>query len=230
MPFNDFNHSSEQYRELLSPSSCVLLLNGFPGVGKLTIAKALEAKLKLDDTPHRLIDNHLLIDPVVAIEPVRNTAHYALRKSFRKTAFEGLKGLKEERLVIIFTTALSTSYLPTPYDDIDQFEEYADIAEARGVPLVVVNIVCDLGTNSRRLCSKERKEVGGKTKLVDVDVLERLRRETSVLDREQAMACRKEGIIFYFELDTSELVVEQATQKVWEFLYEVAAERQPSRR
>jgi len=76
--------------------------------------------------------------------------------------------LKEERLVIIFTAALSTSYLPTPYDDIDHFVECVDIAEARGVPLVVVNIMCDLGTNSGRLCGKERKEVGGKTKLMSI--------------------------------------------------------------
>lgn len=57
-----------------------------------------------------------------------------------------------------------------------------------------------------------------------------MRWETSALDREQAMACRKEGRNFYFELDTSELVVEQATQKVWEFLIKVAAEKQASRR
>jgi hypothetical protein len=64
---------------------CVLLLNGFPGVGKLTIASLFEAKLDHSSTPFRLIDNHLLIDPVVAIEPVRNKGHYALRKKFRNT-------------------------------------------------------------------------------------------------------------------------------------------------
>lgn len=152
-----------------------------------------------------------------------------MRKLFRKIAFEGLKALKEERLVIIFTAALSTSYLPTPYDDIDQFSEYVDIAEARGVPLILFNIVCDLSTNGGRLCSKERKEVGGKTKLVDINILEKLRRETLVLCREQAMACRKEGSIFYFELDTSELAVEQATQEVWECLCTTATSRQASR-
>jgi hypothetical protein len=100
------------------------------------------------------------------------------------------------------------------------------LAEARGVPLVVVNIVCDLGSNSERLCSAERKEGGsGKTKLVNVDVLARLRRETSVLDREQVMACGSGGNVFHLELDTSELGPEQATQRVWEFLHNVAVER-----
>jgi len=217
MIFSDFNHGSEQSYELFSPPSCILLLNGFPGVGKLSIAKALEIKLKQHDVPHRIIDSHLLIDPVIAIEPVRNTAHYALRKSFRNTAFEGLKNLKEEKLVIIFTAALSTSELSTPYDDIEQYNEYVDLAEASGIPLVMINIVCDLDTNRGRLCSEERKK-GGKAKLVDVDVLDRVRRETSLLGQEQAMTCGKEGSIFYFELDTSELVIEQTTQKMWDFL------------
>jgi hypothetical protein len=75
--------------------------------------------------------------------------------------------LKEKGPVMIFTTRLVTSDLETPYDDIEQFKEYVDLAEGKGVPLVVVNIVCDLGTNSERLGSDERrKEVGGKTKLV----------------------------------------------------------------
>lgn len=40
----------------------VIFLNGFPGVGKLAIPKALAAKLPAGDTI--LLDNHLLIDPV----------------------------------------------------------------------------------------------------------------------------------------------------------------------
>jgi len=208
------------------PPSCVLLLNGFPGVGKLSIAKALEASL-INSIPYRLIDNHLLIDAAVAIEPNRNTAHYALRKSLRETACRALKALNEQDLIIIFTTALSTSHLPTPYDDIAQLVEYTDLAESRGVPLVFVNILCDFGVNSGRLGSKERKEVGGKTKLVDISVLEKIRQETSLLDRQHALGCGKKGSVFYFELDTSDLAIEQVTQRVWQFLYETeAAQRQ----
>jgi hypothetical protein len=57
--------------------------------GKATIAKTIEAKLDHSRPPFRLIDNHLLIDPVVTIEPVRNKAHYALRKKFRKVVYDG---------------------------------------------------------------------------------------------------------------------------------------------
>jgi len=52
MPFNDYDYSSKQYHKSLLPLSCILLLNRFPKVGKLTIAKAFKAKLKLNDTPH----------------------------------------------------------------------------------------------------------------------------------------------------------------------------------
>jgi hypothetical protein len=93
------------------------------------------------------------------------------------------------------------------------------------VPLVVVNIVCDLGTNSKRLGSNERrKEVGKKTKLVKVDVLETIRWEASLLDREQVMACKKGGEIYHFELDASELPLVQATQRVWRFLHNVVGD------
>lgn len=193
-------------------------------MGKLTIAKTLEAKLDHSSTPFRLIDNHLLIDPVVAIEPIRNKAHYALRKKFRKVVYGGLNELKKEGLVMIFTSCLVTSDPETPYDDIDQFNEYVDLAEGKGVPLVVVNIVCDLASNSERLCSGERREVSGKTKLVKVDVLEKIRLETSLLDREQIMACKKGGDIYHFELDTSELLPVQAAQRVWRFLHNVVGD------
>ena len=205
---------------------CVLLLNGFPGVGKLTIAKTLEPKLLHSGTPCRLIDNHLLIDPVVAIEPIRNKAHYALRKKFRQTLYEGLNEVKEKRLVMLFTSCLVTSELERRYD-IEQFKEYVDLAEGKGVPLVMVNIVCDLASNSERLGSdKRRKEVGGKTKLVKVDALETIRKETSLLTRDQVMACKKGGDIYYFELETSELAPVQAAQRVWRFLHNVVGEHQ----
>ena len=85
-------------------------------------------------------------------------------------------------------------------------------------------MMCDLGANRERSYSKGRRQEG-KTKLVGVDVLERARRKTLFLDREQALKCGNEGRIFHFELDTSELDVEETTEKVWELLQEVAAKR-----
>jgi hypothetical protein len=64
-----------------------------------------------------------------------------------------------------------------------------ELAEARGVPLILINIVCDLSKNSERLC--RRKGENGKTRLADVEILERIRRETRLVDRERALSCGK---------------------------------------
>ena len=42
--------------------------------------------------------------------------------------------------------------------------------------MILINIVCDLSKNSERLCG--RLGENGKTKLVDVEIWERIRRET----------------------------------------------------
>lgn len=206
-----------------SSSPCILLLNGYPGVGKLTIARALSLHLTLSSTPHRLIDNHLLIDPVIAIEPIRNKSHYALRKAFSQTTFEGLKALKEEvgDLVVIFTSCLAVPRKGKEMvcDDVAQFQEYVDLSKETGLSLAVVNLVCNLGKNREILQSEERKEhvEKGKTKLVDGGVLEKIREETQLLGRENMMRYSK-GEVCYFELDTTELVVEEAKEKALEFL------------
>lgn len=215
----DVKCNLEQNYELHSPPQCILLLNGFPGVGKLTIAKALECKLKLSSTPYALIDNHKLIDPVMAIEPIRNAAHYVLRKLFRKTAFDLLVAVKDGQL-IIFTACLAISKLETPYNDIEQLKEYVDMADQKGVPLVVVNIVCDLEVNSKRLRSIERVEmVRGKTKLVDVEILQGIRGQNTLLNQEDVSRYRDNKNVLHLELDTTDLEVNEAAQKIWELMH-----------
>jgi chloramphenicol 3-O-phosphotransferase len=220
---NAFQLGFNKNANMFSLPPAVLLLNGFPGVGKFTIAKAISAKLTQGNFPHRLLDNHQLIDPAASIQPVRNAEHYELRQSFRAVAFEGLKLVKEENLVIIMTACLSTSPVPTPYNDIEQFIQYVDLADARGVPLVVVNLVCDFSTNSERLRSTDRMGVNGKMKLVDPEILEKIRRETTILDQDQAMACKKSGELFHFTLDVSKLTTEEVTQEVSEVFKKVVS-------
>jgi hypothetical protein len=95
------------------------------------------------------------------------------------------------------------------------------LARGRGVPLILVNVLCDVEENKQRLGSDERKE-GGKTKLIDGDVLEQIREEARLLDREIVLDVMiGEGNAFYFDLDSTGLEVEIATSKLWELLSEV---------
>jgi len=61
----------------------------------------------------------------------------------------------------------------------------------------MVNLLCDMERNISRLESEERQS-NGKMKLVDRDVLEKIRQEASLLDRETIMKCGKRGEVFYF--------------------------------
>jgi hypothetical protein len=82
-----------------------------------------------------------------------------------------------------------------------------------------VNLLCDMGTNISRLESEGRKS-DGRMKLVEKDVLEKIRQEASLLDREIIMKCGKRGEVFYFEMDTSNFDIEQAVEILLRFLCE----------
>jgi len=60
-------------------------INGFPGSGKLTIAKALMERVGQDQI---VIDNHQLVDPVGAIVSRSNPDYQRYRKAYRQRALD----------------------------------------------------------------------------------------------------------------------------------------------
>jgi len=210
IPTVNLNNSTTVY-----PS--VLFINGFPGVGKLSIAREVHKRLAAS----RLLDNHLLIDPAQAIEPNRSPAHYALRTGLRRAAFHGLKAVADKSATLILTSC-SASTLP---HDVEVFAEFVDVAQARGpgVPFVSVNILCDEEENIKRLKSEERG--AGKEKLTDAQTLVDLRKKHKLLD---ASVCDEEtaGVeVYHLDLDTTRDSVQQSADKVMGFL-KVAAQAQ----
>jgi len=136
----------------------------------------------------------------------------------QKKAFDRLKEL-DQGVVILMTACFAANEA-----DIESFREHADIAATRNIPCILINIHCNETTNEHRLCSEERRwgrENGGKTKLVDVDVLRALRDENVLLDPLVHLA---EGeikgvIIRQHDLDTSSLSVEETVNQVLESLF-----------
>jgi adenylylsulfate kinase-like enzyme len=193
----------------------LLLLNGFPGVGKLTLARNLSTLLVQDEggLEVRLLDNHLLIDPVSAIEPERTPYHYQLRKAFRDVAFSALKNLPA-KLAILMTDCLSETV-----EGRTQFEEYLGVAEVRECTMVVCNLVCGEQENRKRLgCEKRR----GSGKLMDITFLERFRREYRLLDLERLEKEWKQVRVSIVceEFETTDLTAHEGVGRVWAFLME----------
>jgi adenylylsulfate kinase-like enzyme len=60
-------------------------INGFPGIGKLTIARALVEQMKRERVI--LIDNHQLIDPVEAKFPRSHPEYANERRKMREQVF-----------------------------------------------------------------------------------------------------------------------------------------------
>lgn len=130
-------------------TGCVVSLNGFPGTGKLAIARALRSKL--EDMEARLLDNHLMIDPAEAVHPGRGTEHKSLRKRLRQAVFDDLKALPRHEMVIIMTECLGANQ-----EDAAVFAEHVNIAQARGVPFFSFTIACDKKEHVLRLQSPDR--------------------------------------------------------------------------
>jgi len=153
----------------------VIVLNGFPGTGKLTILKKTKTLLPAS-AKTCLLDNHLLIDPASAIIPDRSEAHHNLRRLIRAPVFNALKQMAG------YTIILMTACLAAGNDrDADFLEEHLDIVRGSDVPLFWINAYCDVEELERRVGSPERC-MGSKTKLTDVDVLRKLVSGNSLIE------------------------------------------------
>ncbi|KAI1124598.1 hypothetical protein F5Y10DRAFT_24934 [Nemania abortiva] len=153
----------------------VVVLNGFPGTGKLTILKQAKERLPADRVC--LLDNHLLIDPVEAVIPGRSEEHHELRRKIRGPVFEALR-----KRALASDTILMTACLAGDNErDCAFFQEHLDIVRSTEVPIFWVNAYCEQEVLELLVKSPERCQ-GAKTKLTDVGVLRGMVRTHHLLE------------------------------------------------
>ena len=153
----------------------IVVLNGFPGTGKLTILKRVKEFLPANTTC--LLDNHLLIDPVIALIPDRNEEHYELRRMVRAPIFKAVRKRVQEGATILMTACLAADN----EQDAAFLNEYLDIVSETEIPVIWVNTFCDQRLLEQRLESHERSQ-GSKAKLTDVNVLRDLLLEHNLIE------------------------------------------------
>jgi hypothetical protein len=190
---------------------CLILINGYPGVGKHTIAKLIHKTLGAKSS---FVHNHLLIDPVEAIHPGRTAAHYALRKRFRDVAFEALIADPCSERTIILTICLGENK-----NDVAVMREHLRIAHERQVPVYWVNLTCDnVAEHSSRITSEERKS-GGTSKCTDQGVLEELMKSGTALLTEADMTEDIKDISVSFRVqDTSGKLPEECARVILQWM------------
>jgi len=145
------------------PGGMIVVLNGFPGTGKHTILKKTLAVLPKNT---RMIDNHLLIDPVQALYPDRSDQHHQLRAQLRAPVFQHIGKLAQQGCVVLMTACLAEGN----ERDASFFNEHVEMVRETGVPLFWINTHCDQHLLEQRVQSEERVK-STKTKLTDVQIL-----------------------------------------------------------
>ena len=126
----------------------IIHLNGWPGSGKLTVARVVARKLAA-----RLLDNHTLHDVASRLCERHTREYWELYFQVRDVAFKRIRALPSQE-VIVMTNALTLE------SDRDRLVWAAVKALAldRGVPLVAVTLQCSLDENVRRIASESRRD------------------------------------------------------------------------
>lgn len=187
----------------------IIFLNGFPGVGKLTIGKLLTKLIPSS----RLIDNHLMIDPAESIEPHRSQPEYRkIRQLIRESVIKSMILVPQEDVKFIITSCKGNIL-----DDLEVVFEFVEVARKRNAQFVFVNLACDMDVNLARAQSKDRC-YGTKTKLTDAEVLKKMLEENDLLDPRLCPE-RWEGIsLRYLFLDVSGKSAEESAICISEFV------------
>jgi thymidylate kinase len=126
----------------------IIHLNGWPGSGKLTVARVVARKIEA-----RLLDNHTLHDVAVRLCDRHTPEYWELYFQVRDAAFKRIRVLPSQQMLVM-TNALTLE------SDRDRqvWSAIKALALDRGVPLVAVTLQCSVDENVRRITSESRRD------------------------------------------------------------------------
>ena len=137
----------------------IVVLNGYPGVGKLTMGRELAKPLKA-----KLVDIHTLYNLAFALTEFGTPAFRETTRRVEGIADDLMAALPAD-VPVIFTTVLTGDSAWA----MEEWQRFVDRSNLRP-PLVMVHVLCDLDENIKRIQSPERS---GKGKLQDEEVARR---------------------------------------------------------
>ncbi|MBB3461173.1 AAA family ATPase [Rhizobium sp. BK377] len=154
-----------------------LLLIGFPGSGKLTIAKQLSPLLSA-----KIIDNHWVNNPVLGV------LDHDLTTPLPKEIWEQTGRVRQavlDTIVAFSTPSVNFIFTHAGIQDDERshrtFQQIADAAEQRRSLLVPVRLLCEVEELARRVAIAERRK---RLKSVDAEASRERSRTLQVLNPE----------------------------------------------
>jgi hypothetical protein len=118
----------------------IIVLNGYPGVGKLTIGQALISKIS-----GRLLDIHSVYNVAFALTEFGSPEFIEAVEKIESVAHDLVRKLPVE-IPVVLTTVLAGN---TDWGDAE-WQRIVRLGHERG-PLFVVHVHCDLDENIRRI-------------------------------------------------------------------------------
>lgn len=137
----------------------IVVLNGYPGVGKLTIGQELAGLLS-----GKLLDIHTIYNLAFSMTEFKSPAFYDTIEKIEAIAHDLVQKLPQQTPVVLTTVLAGDS------DWADQeWRRIEELGRIRG-PLCVVHLDCELNENIRRIQSSGR---GAKRKPQDPEMVRR---------------------------------------------------------
>ena len=152
----------------------IIHINGFPGTGKLTIAREVVTILQNyfaasgSQDQVKLVHNHLLINPADAVLHRTQPGYQKLRKALRDAIFSTLRNEPAT-----FTTAyLFTDWQSGDNTGLEVCKDFQSMAHERGCYFIPIIISCEQAENIARLRNSDRESWH---KITDAELLVQFR-------------------------------------------------------
>lgn len=174
-------------------------LNGWPGVGKLTVGRVLAKKLG-----GRLLDNHTFLNVASALAEKGSRQYYDLARSVRSVVFDFIMKLPAAAPVVLTNVVArggNSGFLE------ENWQAVITLAELRGCDLYSVTLMCSEEENARRIKMEDRSL---HKKLRDPDLLADITRSRTLFD---------DGSTFRMSIDNTKLSPEECAGQICAWIH-----------
>jgi len=173
----------------------IIVLNGYPGVGKLTVGREL-----IDQIGGRLLDIHTVYNVAFALTEFKSPEFRKTVEEIEKIAHDLIYKLPPQQPVVL-TTVLAGNAGESDWGD-EEWGRIEELGKARP-PLCVVHVHCDLKENIERISSTDRER---KRKIRDPEMA--LRNQT------EAKPLYGKGANHLLKLDTTDLTPHESAATI----------------
>lgn len=123
----------------------IIVLNGYPGVGKLTIGRELAALME-----GRMLDIHSVYNVAFALTEFKSPEFVETVEEIEAIAHRLIRKLPAQQPVVLTTVLAGTDERAN-----NEWRRIVELGQERP-PFCVVHVSCDLDENKRRIASEER--------------------------------------------------------------------------